>query len=217
MNIPPHNIILLAAGESKRLGYPKQLLTSQGRPLVEHIARIAFQTQPNRLLIITGAYKERIEEAVKNFPTAEIIYNPAWKTGLSSSLQCAAQSLGTTNLPTLILTTDQFRLTKQHLLNLLLFHPQNCNVMTEYSSNLSGIPARITPATLTQTHTLNGDQGFKKILQSSHNETIRAPELLHDLDRPEDVKMAIQAGWLDTSNYHAMESASFVRKHLLSE
>ncbi len=35
-------ILILAAGASTRLGYPKQLLTYQGQPFIRHIAEVAI-------------------------------------------------------------------------------------------------------------------------------------------------------------------------------
>ena len=56
--------IVLAAGESSRMGQPKQLLRWQGEPLVTRAARIALESGASETVVVTGAVGEQVEAAL---------------------------------------------------------------------------------------------------------------------------------------------------------
>ena len=53
-------MVLLAAGESRRLGEPKQLVVVDGEPLVRRAALAAIETRPAQALIVVGARAEAV-------------------------------------------------------------------------------------------------------------------------------------------------------------
>jgi len=191
----PHNAVLLAAGGSSRLGQPKQLLLRQGIPLVRHIADLLLHTQPDRLIIVTGGNAEAVEAALASLPV-EICRNPDWETGLASSLQSAAKVLKDTSDCTLIAGTDQPRLTLTHLTQLLGSNEKR-NIVSQYRPAALGIPVRLTAETLARASELRGDKGFRDLWKGNPPLKIDAPELLEDLDTPEQLAEAIRAGWID--------------------
>ncbi|QEH95158.1 nucleotidyltransferase family protein [Gluconobacter thailandicus] len=190
-----HNAVLLAAGGSRRLGQPKQLLMRQGIPLVRHVADLLLQTQPDRLIIVTGGNAEAVEAALIGLPV-EICRNPDWETGLASSLQSAAKSLKGSPDAVLIAGTDQPRLTLMHLMQ-LLEHSVERNIVSQYRPNARGIPVRLTAETLARASELQGDKGFRDLWKDNPPLKIQAPELLEDLDTPEQLADAVKAGWID--------------------
>ncbi|KXV39221.1 hypothetical protein AD942_10640 [Gluconobacter japonicus] len=190
-----HNAVLLAAGGSRRLGQPKQLLLKQGMPLVRYIADLLLQTRPNRLIIVTGGSAEVVEATLTDLPI-KICRNPDWETGLASSLQVAAQALQRHSEPVLIAGTDQPCLTLARL-NQLLENGERNNIVSEYRPGALGIPVRLTADTLAKASELQGDKGFRDLWKNNLPLKITAPELLDDLDTPEQLTEAIRAGWID--------------------
>jgi molybdenum cofactor cytidylyltransferase len=78
--------IVLAAGESRRMGYPKPLLEIGGRTFIEHIAETMLAVVP-RLVIVVGAHRERVQAAIPRDPRIVIIENPNYSRGQLSSLK----------------------------------------------------------------------------------------------------------------------------------
>ncbi len=76
--------LLLAAGESARMGRPKQLLTYKNKTLLQHAAETALSVTP--VTIVLGANHEAHLNAIKQLP-AEHIINRNWKSGMGSSLK----------------------------------------------------------------------------------------------------------------------------------
>lgn len=78
--------ILLAAGESRRMGFPKPLLRIGDTTFVAHAAA-AILTAVDRLIVVTGAHRERVEAAVPSDPRIAVVYNPEWVRGQLSSIK----------------------------------------------------------------------------------------------------------------------------------
>jgi molybdenum cofactor cytidylyltransferase len=196
-----HAVIVLAAGGSKRLGYPKQLLTRARETLVHRAVRIALETKPAHLLLVTGAYRDAIIDAVAGLPIQEV-YNEHHDTGMASSIASAAAHLHSFSGLMLILGCDQVALELHHLQHLLAGAKQNASgyaALQYVEKSVLGMPAIIPGEHLKKSMTLKGDQGFRRLFRAkaSHVFTLDAPELQKDLDTPDDLKYAIKQGWID--------------------
>ncbi len=71
--------ILLAAGEGSRLGQPKALVEIAGQRLVDRGLRMLRAGGADPVVVVTGA-------APVDVPGALVVHNPAWPTGMGSSL-----------------------------------------------------------------------------------------------------------------------------------
>jgi molybdenum cofactor cytidylyltransferase len=196
----PHAVIVLAAGGSRRLGRPKQLLRRDGETLVHRMTRIAMDTAPDRLLVVCGGYVEEVMVAVRDLP-AELLINTNWQEGLGTSLRVAASALARHAGPTLIVACDQPALDISHLQSLLhLAHnaPSRC-AATAHGERI-GIPVVVSAAVLRTAHSLRGDHGLGEVLNAFPRDGLAmmaAPELQDDLDTEDDVASAIAKGRLD--------------------
>lgn len=77
--------IILAAGESKRLGRPKQLLDWFGATFINRIIGAAESADLWPIIVVTGAYYDQIEENIKSKDVV-IARNNKWGEGQSTSL-----------------------------------------------------------------------------------------------------------------------------------
>src|SRR5713226_9449575 len=86
--------ILLAAGESRRMGYPKPLLLIDGKTFIEKIAATMLAVVP-RLVIVIGAHRDRVRAAIPRDGRIEIVENPNYSRGQLSSLKIGLGSVQT--------------------------------------------------------------------------------------------------------------------------
>jgi len=78
--------IILAAGESRRMGYPKPLLKIGGQTFIERIADSMLAVVP-RLVIVLGAHSDRVRAAIPRDGRIMIVENPNYSRGQLSSLK----------------------------------------------------------------------------------------------------------------------------------
>ncbi|MEO6103505.1 MAG: NTP transferase domain-containing protein, partial [Pseudoxanthomonas sp.] len=89
---PGHVAIVLAAGGSRRLGQPKQLLTREGETLVRRAVRLAAATAPSQVVLVCGAHAAEVRNAAGD-ARATVLVNLDWQQGLSGSLRVVADHL----------------------------------------------------------------------------------------------------------------------------
>lgn len=197
-----HVAVVLAAGGSRRLGRPKQLLTREGEPLVHRAARIAQATTPRRLLVVAGAHRDAVVAALRDID-CETVFNRDWEHGLGGSLRVAAAALPEHAGPLLIVGCDQPALALSHLHALIdgAAASSSCCAATLHGE-LRGIPAVVPGAWLDRADALSGDRGFGaqlRALASGSLFVLDAPELALDVDTEDDLRTMIARGWLDAA------------------
>ncbi|MFL9843966.1 nucleotidyltransferase family protein [Flavobacterium rhizosphaerae] len=85
-------IILLAAGNSSRLGQPKQLLEYKGETLLNRVINEAVCVAGNAVIVVTGYDTEKIEDSIKN-RNVLICYNQLWQEGMATSITAGLKQL----------------------------------------------------------------------------------------------------------------------------
>ena len=85
--------MVLAAGESKRFGEPKQLADWGGTPLLEYVVgRVLDWPGVNGVYVVLGANSERIMHRIDLSPVT-VIENCEWSEGVASSLRVGLDAL----------------------------------------------------------------------------------------------------------------------------
>jgi molybdenum cofactor cytidylyltransferase len=89
--------IILAAGESRRMGQPKMLLPWGNISVLEHVISVFVRAGIDDILVVTGAVREQIEEVVvkygKHYPVRSV-HNKNYSHGeMLSSLQCGLSAI----------------------------------------------------------------------------------------------------------------------------
>ncbi len=98
--------MILAAGESKRMGKPKLLLPYGEKTIIETIVETVVSSNVENTLIILGSDREKIEEKIKNSPV-KIVYNRDFRSGMLSSVQCGFKAVPEETRAVLVVLGDQ--------------------------------------------------------------------------------------------------------------
>jgi len=91
--------IILAAGESKRMGELKQLLPFGNSTIIETVINNLSSAMLNDLIVVLGHEAERITEHIKHKPIPKgrsepfrIVYNSDYKQGMLTSVKCGIRA-----------------------------------------------------------------------------------------------------------------------------
>jgi molybdenum cofactor cytidylyltransferase len=160
--------IILAAGASRRLGQPKQLVACDGERLLERALRLAREAGASPILVVLGANFAPICASIP-FNAAIPVFNEKWEQGVSTSIHAGlneADVRAPDAAGALIMACDQPRLSSEHLRALLTTfaeQPQLSIVASSYAGT-SGIPAVFPKSVYSKLHTLHGDKGARALL-----------------------------------------------------
>lgn len=84
--------IVLSAGESKRMGTPKQLLPWGKSIVLQRVLDNAAASRLERIQLILGHRADEIAGRITLPPRARLFVNPAFKEGMHTSVKCGVQN-----------------------------------------------------------------------------------------------------------------------------
>lgn len=102
--------IILAAGESSRMGEPKALLTLNGETFVDRLVA-AFDGACDPVIVVTGYHSEAVRAGARR--NAVFVENPHPRRGMLSSLQCGIAAVPGDCEGALFMPVDQPRVTPE--------------------------------------------------------------------------------------------------------
>ena len=187
----PIGIIVLAAGASRRMKEPKQLLRFQGRTLLRRAAQTALESIYHPVVVVLGANFEPSKAEIEDL-AVEIVFNKNWQCGLSSSIKAGVENLlqiAPDAAAVVITLADQPLVTALHL-NLFaekFEQSRNAVIAAEYNKTL-GVPALFAREIFNDLGKLPGDKGAKPLIEKHRPSlsTIALPEAAFDIDTPQD-------------------------------
>jgi molybdenum cofactor cytidylyltransferase len=110
---------ILAAGESRRMGEPKALVSVQGLTFVEHLFAATRLPRVGITRIILGAHAAGIGAKLE-FDPEMIVVNPDWLSGQLSSIHAAIRSLPADTTDGIILCPVDHPLVSRRLISELI-------------------------------------------------------------------------------------------------
>ena len=85
--------LILAAGQSSRMGSPKALLEYRGETFLDRLVRL-FSVYCSPVVAVLGAEAERIRAGLRAAEGARLVVNPEWPVGQITSMQCGLREIG---------------------------------------------------------------------------------------------------------------------------
>ena len=186
-------IIIIAAGNSSRLGQPKQLVSKGHCSLLKYTAEIALQHTQSVTCVV--GYDAKTISRELNGLSVECLINLNWQQGMGTSIACGIKNLTQDIDGVMILLCDQWALTSQDLEMLIQQWKQNPTeiVASQYpgkksEADIIGVPAIFSKQFFNQLAQLK-ETGARKILMSNLDNVIplKIQNAELDLDTPEDL------------------------------
>jgi molybdenum cofactor cytidylyltransferase len=189
-------ILILAAGQSKRLGEPKQLLLYEGQTLLNRMIGIAKNAYPFPITVVLGANAAKIKSQITD-KDVDIVINENWEKGMASSIRKGLEAMLQSVLQldaVFIMLCDQPFISEQQICSLYsLQNETDRPIAACYYAGISGTPALFHRSVFPELLSLEGDTGAKKIIKARENDVAK----LHfekgviDIDTLDDYKNLI--------------------------
>lgn len=181
--------LVLAAGASRRLGRPKQLLAIDCVPLVRRIAERA-RAACDAACVVVGADGGRVSAALAGLDVS-IVYAPDWAEGMAASLRRGVEwAVGAGHDAVATFTCDQPRLSVEHATVLVATYRAasgpSAVVASRYADTL-GVPAVFGRARYPDLLAQHGDHGARALLRDDRDViAVDWPDGAFDIDTPAD-------------------------------
>jgi molybdenum cofactor cytidylyltransferase len=171
----PVNIgaIILAAGDSSRLGRPKQLLNYAGQSLLQHSIDSAAASGAQPVVVVLGSNAELIKKQIGD-NKVHVVINNEWNEGMASSIRCGLNTILELN-PSIegiiLLLCDQPHVTRALLANLMATHRETGKlIVASYYRDTFGPPVFFHKTMFPGLLLLNGDVGAKGLISQHTSE-----------------------------------------------
>jgi len=187
-------VIILAAGSSSRLGYPKQLVEFKGIPLLQRSIDVAESLEFDTKILVLGAKEDEINKKIdrRNF---KVVINENWEEGMSTSIRkgiSEALKLEKEMEHILIMLSDQPLVTKDKIEELIRVQldSKKQTTFSEYAGDI-GVPAIFSREIFSDLKKLKGDQGAKKLIYDKNFQfgTVKSEDGNFDVDTTADVEL----------------------------
>lgn len=184
-------ILILAAGNSSRLGKNKQFLTLNGVSLLNRTIETCLMSSLGQVLVILGYESEKAKNKI-NSPEVKLVINSNWQKGLGESISTGIQALEDSAEGAFIVLSDQIKLEVETLKKLKerSIEFPDAIIASKYGEDF-GAPCFFPAIYFDALRECAGKKGAKKVL-IENLEKVKFVEFENgdiDIDTPEDLKL----------------------------
>jgi molybdenum cofactor cytidylyltransferase len=192
--------VVLAAGDSTRLGQPKQLIPLAGRPALAYTLDALRQSTVDRIVVVLGHASDAIKQAI-DLVGVTVVQNDDYAQGQSTSVLAGIKSLGEEVGAALMVVGDQPLLSPAVVDTLIAAYRRTGGpfIVPLYAGEW-GNPVLLARGTWQYLEGLKGDTGARPILRKNMDMVLEVPvpgPMPDDIDTPEDyerVRRRIEGG-----------------------
>ncbi|MBU8772077.1 nucleotidyltransferase family protein [Cytobacillus oceanisediminis] len=165
--------VILAAGNSSRLGKPKQLLQLGDLMIIEHVLRNARDFHCDPIILVLGHKFDEIFKKIQSelLEKVEVVFNPNYKDGMSSSIKTGLTRLGK-DIPCFVILGDQPLIDQDLLKKIWQKYLLSCKTIRPLFQGKPAHPVLLSPKDLRKVFWLSGDRGFNTMLKDTTTDVL---------------------------------------------
>jgi molybdenum cofactor cytidylyltransferase len=181
------SIIILAAGNSSRLGLPKQLLQYEKKSFLRLIAEKALEIQPLEAIAVLGFDFDRMQKEIHDLPVRTVL-NHEWREGIASSIRAGINAVDLDAKGALISVCDQPAVTSELLNGLISLCSHEKPIAATKYDKILGVPACYDRTIFPELLLLRGDRGAKRVIGRDESRVVAYsfPQASIDIDTLQD-------------------------------
>jgi molybdenum cofactor cytidylyltransferase len=188
--------MILAAGESRRMGQPKLLLPFGEKTIIETVVEKVISSKVDNTLVVLGSEREEVEEKIKNFPV-KLAFNPDYASGMLSSVLCGFKTLPEETKAVVVVLGDQPSVSKEVVDKIVdAYQKTGKGIVLPVYKKERGHPVIIDMKYKDEVENLSPDIGLRGTVYSHPEDILEvevdAPEILQDIDDEADYKRELK-------------------------
>jgi len=174
--------IILAAGASKRMGFPKMLLTFSGRTMIENVIANVIESEVDNIMVVLGADR--------------YCYNDKYKEGMLSSVKCGLRNLPSDIDAVLVFQGDQPFITPKSINTVIhAYLASGTGIVIPVYEKRRGHPILIDRKYLDEIEKLEAREGLRSLAYKFSDDVLEVDTkdsgILRDFDTYEEYKKEI--------------------------
>src|SRR4030095_3514202 len=188
--------ILLAAGESRRMGEFKQLLHFGSKTFVEQCVDILTETKVGEIIVVTGHRDADLRRVVGDCHV-KYAYNPDYSLGMATSIKCGVQAVNVGSQAFLIALVDQPQITAEVIGRIIQeYERMPPKIVVPTNDGTKGHPILLDASLKDEILRLDPEEGLRQLVHR-HSDSITKVDVssrtvLEDCDFPEDYRRLIR-------------------------
>ncbi len=187
--------IVLAAGESRRMGSPKMILPYEGMTVIEKVLENILASNVEKVVAVLGSHKEEILKVIGKLPVMHC-YNSNYKNGMLSSVKCGFEFLPADFRAVMVFLGDQ-PMAETSVINKMInaYNESGKGILVPVFENRRGHPLMADSKYRDEIINLDEPDGLRGLLRRHPDDLLEVstenPSVLNDIDTEDDYINAI--------------------------
>lgn len=187
--------IVLAAGESKRMGSPKMLLDFGGKTMLERVIENVTASEIPNVLVVMGAEREKLTEIIERLPVS-LCFNENYKEGMLSSVKCGFRNVPQDTDAVLVFQGDQPFISPEVVNSVIeKYLSSDFGLVVPVFDGKRGHPLLIGQKYFSKIEFLDSSEGLRSLTRKNSKDVLEVntnqPGILRDFDTYADYKNEI--------------------------
>jgi molybdenum cofactor cytidylyltransferase len=182
--------IVLAAGESRRMGSPKMILPYEGMTIIEKVLENVMASDVEKVVAVLGSHMEEVLKVIERFQVQHC-FNSNYKNGMLSSVKCGFEFLPGDFRAAMVFLGDQ-PMVETSVINKMInaYNESGKGILVPVFENKRGHPLMVDKKYREEVITLDDPEGLKGLLRRHPDDLLEVdtdnPSVLDDIDTQED-------------------------------
>jgi molybdenum cofactor cytidylyltransferase len=183
--------IVLAAGQSRRMGQPKMSLPWGNTTVIAQVVEVLLTARLTKIYVITGSRREQVEKALESLP-AQTLFNPQFAgNDMVHSLQIGLSALKSDFTAALVVLGDQPQIELDTVQQLIIaYQATSLPLIVPSYQHRRGHPWLVGSSFWPEILAIRSPATLRDFLNAHaeqiHYLNVNSPSILRDLDTPAD-------------------------------
>lgn len=188
--------IVLAAGESRRMGDFKQVLRLRDKTFVEHCVDNLLASRVDEVIVVTGFRELAVRQAIGSRPV-KFAHNREYRSGMASSIKRGVEALFEGARACVLSLVDQPQIGAE-VINRVIesYQAAPTKIVIPTYEGRNGHPILLDLSLKEAILAMDPEKGLRNVIRAHSNEILRVevsdPAVLEDCDSPDDYKRILE-------------------------